>query len=56
MTRFVVFTHRIYDSEGYLIVMNVGGSVEQVDLSVFSAGKNELTVVTAAPNSRFDVG
>lgn len=48
--------YRLSDDEGYLIVINVAGSEERVDLSVFSALHGELTVATAAPNSLYDVG
>lgn len=47
---------RVLDNEGYMIVINVAGSEENVNLSVFLSRNTELTVVTAAPNSYFDVG
>lgn len=48
--------HRELDGEGYIVVINVAGSEERVSLSTFATPTNELTVATAAPNSRFDVG
>lgn len=41
---------------GYMVVINVGGAEERVDLSIFQSLLSDLTVVTAAPNSRFDIG
>lgn len=54
--RFPTSIYRLSDDEGYLIVINVGGSEEIVDLSVFSALPGEMSVATAAPNSLYDVG
>lgn len=48
--------YRELDNEGYVVVINVAGSEERVDLSIFPSLANELTVATAAPNSRFQVG
>jgi hypothetical protein len=50
------FHYREIDGEGYMVVINVAGSEERVDLSAFPTPTRELTVATAAPNSRFDVG
>lgn len=40
-----------------MVVINVGGTGQSVDLSVFDIGeKDELTVTAAAPNSAFVEG
>lgn len=44
------------DDEGYMVVINMAGSEENVNLSVFPSRSSELTVATAAPNSCFEVG
>lgn len=48
--------NRELETEGYMVVVNVAGMEQRVDLSVFPTLNGNLTVVTAAPNSRFDVG
>jgi len=47
---------RMLDDEGYMVVINMAGSQENVNLSVFPSLNTELTVATAAPNSYFEVG
>ncbi|CRL00644.1 CLUMA_CG013904, isoform A [Clunio marinus] len=47
---------RELDNEIYIVVINVEGSEERVDLSELWTISDEISVVTAAPNSRFDIG
>ena len=42
--------------EGYIVVINVDGAEQPISLSVFTSAKAELTVATAAPNSKFKAG
>lgn len=52
-----LFFYREFEGEGYVIVINVDGTEQPVDLSVFDIGpKGELTVIAAAPNSAFAEG
>jgi hypothetical protein len=48
--------YRELENEGYMVVINVAGAEQRVDLSVFPTLNGNLTAVTAAPNSRFDIG
>jgi hypothetical protein len=48
--------NRELEREGYMVVINVAGEEQRVDLSIFPTLNGKLTVATAAPNSRFSVG
>lgn len=53
---FIICINRELDNEGYVVVINVDGSEQKINLNVFTTLSNDLTVATAAPNSRFTVG
>lgn len=53
---FIIYMNRKADNEGYVVVINVAGLEEKINLSVFPLLPKELTVETAAPNSRLKVG
>lgn len=48
--------HRVLGNEGYMVVINVAGSEEKANLSVFPSRSTELIVAAGAPNSYFEVG
>jgi len=50
------FCRELAGEADYIVIVNLAGAEETVDLSVFAAFPNELFVATAAPNSRYSVG
>jgi hypothetical protein len=51
-----VYVNRELENEGFMVVINVAGAEQRVNLSIFPTLNGNLTVALAAPNSRFSVG
>lgn len=44
------------DSDSYVVVINLGGNNENVDLKIFSTLRDKLKVVAASPTSDYEEG